>query len=331
MRVLCVLNPRSADGLARQLWPQVAGWLHTYGLRHELLSLGQAGRPLVDEVAEYLERENASWDAVAGVGGDGTHGAAINGLLRYAARHPGYALPPYCFIPLGTGNDIAKSLGVATREGHSSRDLRRAVAAIAHGARYSMDLGQVGDTLFANALAIGLDSRILQERNRSKRRIDRVPVLRRLVRGLFLYTLSSALPMARPGRARVSIAVDGAPWYEGPMVNLLVLNTRIYAGVFDFSPLTCADDGRLDVVLFTGRTDYLARYLLAFRTNPEQVREWSERLSRVSAHVQGRSVRISLTQREPMQLDGEEAGETQGVEIGVRPRLLPIHVPVEPV
>ena len=226
MRVLCVLNPQAASGHALHWWPQIAEWLDTFGLQYESLSL--AGPPIAmeDQVRAWLEAATTLPDAVAGIGGDGTHCGVINGLLRYRERHPASSLPPYAFIPLGTGNDIAKSLGIVTHDPVTSRNLRRCVAAIAHGADYCMDLGRAGGACFANAITVGLDSRILRERNVRKRRIQRLPVIRNLIQGRLLYALSLARPFVRQNRVDVAIAVDGRAWYEGPMVNVVILNTR---------------------------------------------------------------------------------------------------------
>ena len=331
MRVLCVLNPQAASGHALQLWPQIAEWLDAFGLEHVRLSLAGPPAAVEDQVCAWLASAGGLPDAVAGIGGDGTHCGVINGLLRYHELQPNVPLPPYAFIPLGTGNDIAKSLGIVIREPIPSRDLRRSVAAIAHGADYRMDLGRVGGTYFANAMTVGLDSRILRERNVRKRRIERLPVIRSLVRGRLLYALSLARPFVRQNRVAAAIGVDGRTWYEGPMVNVVILNTRIYAGDFDFSPLTYADDGLLDVVLFKGHTDYLAKYLLAIRFNPGRIRELSEHLSKVSSHVQARRVRLELSRPELAQCDGEELPETRSLDVEVVPRVLWIRTPVEPV
>ena len=84
-------------------------------------------------------------------------------------------------------------------------------------------------------------------------------------------------------------------------------------------------------MLFKGHTDYLAKYLLAIRFNPGRIRELSDRLSKVSSHVQGRRVRIELSRPEAAQCDGEELPETRSLDVEVVPRVLWIRTPVEPV
>lgn len=329
MKVLCVLNPHAASGLAMDRWPAVAALLTRLGATYELLA-STPGSPLVDELCSALERI-APVDGVVGIGGDGTHFAAINGMMRFRQRHPDAILPPYSFVALGTGNDIAKSLGIRVEDAFSTRDLRRAVSTVIHGADYYLDLGVIDGRYFADALTVGLDSAILQERNISKRLLEKIPGLRYLARGRFLYTLSTGTRFFREQPVRGTITVDGRLWHEGPMLNVVINNTRIYAGGFDFSADAYADDGLLDVVLFTGHTDYLARYLMAIRHDPDRVLTMSEELLKRSQQVQGKHIEIRLEQPQPAQVDGEELPAGDHFEVGVLPRALHIKTSAEPV
>ena len=331
MKALCVLNPAAAGGLALERWPSVAELFRNLKVDFDLFCLASGGS-FPSQMAEHLSAAGVSrYDAVAGIGGDGTHAAVINGLMRFHDRNPGATLPPYAFIPIGTGNDIAKSFGIRVSDAFSPQDLRRAVEAVVHGADYRMDLGVLGGLYFADAVTIGLDSRILRERNVRKRAIERIPFLRNLARGRWLYTVSAGAPFFRQVQVECRIVADGSLWYAGPMINVVVNNTRIYAGVFDFSVCAFADDGLLDVVLFTGHTDYLAQYLLAIRRNPERVREFSDELYRHSRHCQARRVEVHLTAPEPAQVDGEELPDAAKFEIGIVPRAIHIKTPVGPV
>jgi diacylglycerol kinase family enzyme len=329
MKVLCVLNPRAAGGLALERWPAVAALLTRLGATYDLLA-STPGVPLAEEVCGALEHM-APVDGVVGIGGDGTHFAAINGLMRFRQRHPEATLPPYSFVALGTGNDIAKSLGIRIEDAFSTRDLQRAVSTVIHGADYRLDLGVIDGLYFADALTVGLDSAILQERNISKRLLEGIPWLRFLTRGRFLYTLSTGQRFFREQPVQGTITVDDRVWYEGPMLNVVVNNTRIYAGGFDFSMDAYADDGLLDVVLFTGHTDYLARYLMAIRRNPDHIRSLSEELSKRAQQVQGRRIGIKLQQPQPAQVDGEELPAGDHFEVCVLPRAIHIKTPAEPV
>jgi len=329
MKVLCVLNPGAAGGDALKLWPVVADLLHQQGVDYEVLSCD--GSPIKDQVySQLMAAGAAAYDVVAGIGGDGTHAAVINALMQVRAACGGILKPQYAFIPLGTGNDIAKSLGIRIKDEYSPRDLRRAVSTILHGADYCLDLGVINGTYFADALTIGLDSRILMERNTHKRALETIPLLKYLAKGRFLYTMSWGSRFLQHAPVVGEIRVDGKSWYTGRLINVVVNNTRIYAGDFDFSRDAYPDDGLLDVVLFNAHVDYLTRYLLAIRHNPDKIRDLSAELHRRSMQIQGREIEIRLEDPEPAQVDGEEFPEDSIFKISVAHRVLPIKTPAEP-
>lgn len=330
MNILCLLNPASADGKALAKWPHVAAMMAEFGMRVDLLA--EKGVPLQTQLLRRVENTGIeSYAAIAGIGGDGTHSSILNAMMNHSRLHPGFVWPPYAFIPMGTGNDIARSLGLASRDNFFVSDLRRAISTILHGADYRMDLGLLnGKTHFADALTIGLDSRVLQERNMNRRWIRRVPLLRNLLRGKLLYTLSFGPRLLQHSPFRATIDIDGALWYSGPMVNLVIKNTRIYAGEFDFCPATYSNDGLLDVVVFTGHVDYLTSYILALRSNPQAIRKWVMKMKKESTHIRARNIAISIEPPEAAQLDGEEIPAAEKYEVEVIPGAVHIKTPAEP-
>lgn len=329
IHILCVLNPASGNGLGRQRWPKVAGLMEPFRLSYELLMV--ENQPLADAVFQHLQKTDiGSYGVICGIGGDGTHSQIINALMRFRMQYPERALPPYALIPLGTGNDITKSFGLTVRENVFASDLRRAIATIRYGADYFLDIGKMGGLYFVDALTIGLDSRILEEHNRHKEEIIKYPLLRRLIRGNILYTYCMGLRFWNHNPVVAEINVDGKEWYHGPVLNLIINNTRIYGGEFIICPDSIANDGLFEVVVFAGHYDYLARYLLSLRNNPREIRKMAEKLGNVSLHTQGRVVKISLSCPEAAQYDGEMLSSCDKFEIEVIPRAIQIKVPAEP-
>lgn len=331
MKVLCVLNPLAGGGLVMSRWPQMLAMFRSFKIEPELLS----GRdsPIDVQVRQRLEQGGAAeFYAIVGIGGDGTQSAVINGMMSYRNSRPDAVLPPLGFIPMGTGNDIAKSFGLILRDDFFASDLRRAVSTIVYGADYRLDLGLINGRYFADALTVGVDSRTLRERNQRKERIQKVPLLGWLARGPVLYVVTwmGLFRFWRKPTLNVEICVDGTIWYSGPMLNVVVNNTRIYAGEFDFCTDGYGSDGMLDVVLFTGHFDYLSRYLLSLRHHPRAIRRMATILGRASSHTQGKNVRLSLSSPEPAQVDGEEIQSGDRFDITVVPRTIHIKTPAEP-
>lgn len=331
MKVLCVLNPLSGGGYAMSRWAQMLEMFRAFGIEPELLSCKDV--PIDAQVVERLKRGGPSeFKAIAGIGGDGTQSAVINGLMAYRNLHPGSVLPPLGFIPMGTGNDIAKSFGLILRDELFSSDLRRAVSTLVHGADYHLDLGFFNGRYFADALTVGVDSRTLRRRNRRKEQMQRVPYLRWMARGPVLYVVSwlGLFHFWRKPSLNAEIRVDGSTWYSGPMLNVVINNTRIYAGEFDFCTDGYGNDGMLDVVLFTGHFDYLSRYLLSLRHHPRAIRGMATRLGKAASHTQGKQITLLLSRPEPAQVDGEEMPSGERFDITVVPQVIHIKTPAEP-
>ncbi len=329
IHVLCVLNPGAGGGLALRRWPRIAAALQGCGITWQLLA--ERDPPVGRQVADRLAADDAGqFAAVVGIGGDGTHSAILNAMMQLQNSGVRPSLPPYALLPLGTGNDIAKSFNIRMRDAFFTGDIRRAVAAIRYGADYALDLGRIGDVYFVDALTIGLDSTVLREHNRHKRELEKIPFLRRLVRGNLLYTWCAGVRLLRHHPLRAEIRVDGRLWYAGPLLNLVVNNTRVYGGEFVLCPDAYANDGLLELVLFTGHTDYLAKYLLSFRTHPRQIQQMADRLSHCASTVQGRRFQIKLSREELAQYDGEELPSAACFDVEVVPRAICLRLPAEP-
>lgn len=329
IHILCVLNPAAGNGLGRQRWPKVASLMESFNISYEVFIVDDW--PMADAVFRHLQGTNiGNYGAICGIGGDGTHSQIINALMRFRTQFPERVLPPYALIPLGTGNDIAKSFGLTARENLFVSDLQQAVATIRYGVDYFLDIGKMGGLYFIDALTIGLDSHILAEHNRYKEEIIKYPLLRRLIRGNILYTYCMGLRFWNHNPVAAGINVDGKEWYNGPVLNLIINNTRIYGGEFVICPDSFANDGLLEVVVFAGHYDYLAKYLLSLRNNPREIRKIVEKLGSVSSHIQGRVIKISLSRPETAQYDGEILPSCDKFEIEVVPRTIQIKVPAEP-
>ena len=329
MKVLCALNPAAAGGTALQRWPQLASFIESFNARYELLADQES--PISEQLLSRLQNKGVEdLAAIAGIGGDGTHFALVNALMRYSKENPKACLPPYALIPLGTANDIAKSFGLRAREDFFVSDLRRAVSTIFHGADYKLDLGLLNDSYFVDAFTIGLDPRILRERNVHKSRLSGIPLLKYFGRGYPLYAWCTGVHFLKHKPFEVVVRVDGMPWYSGPAFNLIINNTRIYAGEFDFCADAYGNDGLLDAVVFTGHRDYLTKYLLAIRHNPQRIRKLVNTIDQHASHTQGKQIDIQLADVEPAQLDGEEIPADTSFRVTVVPAAIHIKTPAEP-
>lgn len=165
-------------------------------------------------------------DCVAVAGGDGTVNEAVNGYIGVARNPQALAL-----IPVGTGNDFAKMLGL-------SGDWRLACERIASGRRRRVDAGRCNGRLFANGIGAGFDAQVALEANGI-----------RWLRGNAVYGLALArtllLHYATP-RARI---VHDEGVIERPITMLAAANGKTYGGAFRMAPDADVADGLLELVV----------------------------------------------------------------------------------
>jgi diacylglycerol kinase (ATP) len=243
MRWTAVVNPVAGRGRAGR----VRGELEAELARRDV------SVEVPDGAAATAETATAAFERGHGVlvcGGDGSV-AAVAGR---AATHGG----TIGVVPLGTGNDFARHLGI---------DHRRPLAAVAlldDGRVAPCDLGRVttadGSTAWFTTVAnTGFDA----EANRWANEV-------RWARGPAVYVLALLRTLAtyQPGPVRVT--VDGVE-HETPAWLAAVGNGRYYAGGMMITPGAEVDDGELDVCVVgsVSRLEFLRRFPRVFRgTHP---------------------------------------------------------------
>jgi YegS/Rv2252/BmrU family lipid kinase len=219
-RLLLIVNPRSGRGLSDSALGAVVG--EFCGAGFEVDTRFTDARGAADPAAEY----GAGYDRVVCTGGDGTLSEVISGLMRLPSP------PPIGYIPTGTANDIANTLGL-------SRDPRVAARDIAHGSAIPLDVGRFGGEHFAYVAAFGAftGASYLTPQDQ-KRRL-----------GHLAYILSGLSEMRAIKPRHAVVEYDGGV-ADGSYVFGGVLNTLSVAGLAKLSPEDVSlSDGLFEVIL----------------------------------------------------------------------------------
>jgi len=170
---------------------------------------------------------------IVAAGGDGTLNEVINGIGENADR------TRVGLIPLGTGNDFARSIGIPT-------DVDAAIDLIRAGKTRAVDLIRVtSDAVryFVNVSAGGF-SGLVDEKMTPELKKTWGPVA-------YLRSAAAALPELRAYRTTVAFDDEEALMLE--LYNVVVANGRFVAGGLQIAPEAVIDDGRMDVVLIPKR------------------------------------------------------------------------------
>ncbi|NIM89797.1 MAG: YegS/Rv2252/BmrU family lipid kinase [Candidatus Aminicenantes bacterium] len=247
MRTLIIINPNAAGGRAAAAFKKVENRL--------VEVLGEfvvAVTKNPQEVTEHLDTVAAAdISRLVAIGGDGTNHAVVNAL----AQRPDLDLT-FGSLPVGTGRDWARSLGIPS-------DPVAAVEWLARGQAVPCDFGKVEyvDTrqgnketirTFLNIASAGVSGEVDARVNRSRRRTS-LTFLGATIATLFQY---------KP--QRITVDCDGKTFYSGSSYLVAVANGRCFGRGMWIAPQALINDGKFDVVLVEGMPRL--RILAALRT-----------------------------------------------------------------
>lgn len=248
----------------------------------------------------------AGTSEVVSAGGDGTLNEVVNGLAPFADDTPD-PLPTVGLLPLGTGNDAARSLGVPLEPGEARSVLEQ-------GTTRTVDVGHatgVRDRYFLNSAIGGVGGLV------ERRLTDR---LKRWL-GRYSYVFAAVSALRRPTRHRVHLE-----WAEGEQslaksaLNVIIANGRFAGAGIPVAPGARVDDGRLDaVVIEAGPARRIPRLVVDVLRGRHLDRDDVE-------HV--RVASVSVRARPPMwaSLDGEVLGD-DALRLTAVPDALRVFVP----
>ncbi len=245
---------------------------------------------LTEIILDYQDKV----DLVIVGGGDGTLNAAVDALVDTQL--------PLGILPLGTANDLARTLGIPN-------SLTEACKIIATGEQRRIDLGWVNGKHFFNVASMGLSVKITQRLTKE--------VKRRW--GVFAY-LATALQViwkSRPFSAEIRVNGESI---RVRTVQIAVGNGRYYGGGMAVAHDAAIDDQRLDLYsLEISHWWQIIPLLPAMR----QGRHIKWREVRV---LQGQEMEVHTRKPRPINTDGEITTYTPA-HFYVIPKALTVFVP----
>ncbi len=231
-----ILNPAAGNGRAGRARAPLQKALDASGARFELLT---TERP--NQASQLARRVAARFDAVVAAGGDGTVREVAAGVLGTGAA--------LGVVPLGTGNDFARLLGMPTGPGAAVGALLDAPAVPVDGGLVrwrERDSVHRHEAVFVNAVGVGFDALVAAEAARSK-----------WTRGLSGYIAAVARTLRawpQPEVEARGVGADGEEWdvYTGHFFLAAVGNGTSVGGGFRLTPDARIDDGLLDLCFVAG-------------------------------------------------------------------------------
>jgi len=258
-------------GARRATAGRLAALVDVFRSHGELLEVCTSGSP---EEARAMAAAAVATDAprVWVAGGDGS----IHSVLP-ALTHASTALG---VIPWGTGNILARELGIPL-------NWRRAVRALLRGTVRTLDAGRANGRVFCLFAGVGFDAEVVRNVSPQLKKIS----------GRTAFIASVCVTTGRWKPFHVKLTLDGEVCDQWAWL-VVVANTSAYTGVVNLPDRVRPDDGVLDTVIVRAAPKsriiwHTAAYALLRR-----------RLAEASRH-RAREVRVETDPPVCVQVDGE--------------------------
>ncbi len=300
-KTVFIINRRAANGTVGRQWPRLAR-----------LAL----RLVNDPEFWYTEAPGAAsglaakavkdgFGTVVAVGGDGTLNEVVNGLMAVAAGR--YLRPRLGYLPLGTGCDMARTLGI-------SRNPAEALAGLTTGRESCLDLGYAvfedmsghrASRYFHNVLGIGLGGEVAGRTNRTTKFFGGF--------ASFLWATMATLPGYK--KKSVSLRIDNRRKWSGMSWQIVLANGQFQGGGMRIAPGAKVDDGLFEITVIGDLSLPEIFVNLANLYNGKILK-----VNKIECY-QGQKIEVRSADRVLLELDGEQVGRLP-LTVEIRPAAL---------
>lgn len=297
--ILLIANPAAQNGNGAAAAQRALADLRSKLGDDAVVYAPTAGPRHACEIAERAE----GCSTVIALGGDGVIHEVASGLMKRPAEHR----PTLGVIPVGSGNDYARTLGV-------SRKVDEACAQLLAAQTVPVDVGRVNDHWFLETLSFGLDAAIAHDTVERRVRTGRT--------GTALYMesgINQLLHHLELYRYRASFD-DGEP-VEAESILFAVQMGPYYGSGFKICPDARIDDGMLDICIAHPPAD-LARALFIFL----RAKTGGHTRFKQIEMRRCRSLHVEFDEAPPVQIDGELIGG-RVFDVALEPAALDVLVP----
>lgn len=232
MRLKLIYNPAAGRGRAKRHVHEVESLLRAHGANVDV----HASASPSDLTRAAAQGSRGNYDRVIVCGGDGT--------LNLAVRDFDLANGTLALIPLGSGDDFARVLGIP-------RDVFAACDVALSATTREVDVATANDIRYLGVAGVGFDSEVAEFAN------NHVKLLRGSA--VYFYSILRILPRFRPRAMRIN-------GRDEQVMFAVFANSPQYGGGIQIAPDAVIDDGQLDacIVHRTSRVQLLRTLPLAY-------------------------------------------------------------------
>lgn len=292
-KLLFIFNPHTSGGRLSSHLLDIICTLAAGGYEvtaHPTTSQGDARQTAAQAAGTY--------DLVVCCGGDGTLNETVHGLLNIASP------PPLAYIPGGTTNDFASSLGLPR-----SNMVKAAQLAVTSEMLLHCDIGLVNNQrIFTYVAAFGAFTDVSYS----------TPQKFKNLVGYMAYILEGIQRLPTLQSMQIHVCTDTEEFEEDILFGMVSNSTSV--GGFSFAQQVAMDDGAFEMLMVRRPQNLselagLSAALVTRNINSPYI---------IAKHVQS----VSIVGQAPIAwtLDGEYGGEHIQTDIAVKPQALAIHI-----
>ena len=281
-KILFIYNPVSGKGAIRSKLSYIVENLSTIGVVTVMPTKAKG------DATKFVVENMDNFDNIICSGGDGTLNEVTTGYMKVEKERR----KPCGYIPAGTVNDFATSLGI-------SKNINKCVDQILDSSIFPYDIGEFGDRYFNYIAGFGAFTEVAYSTSQSVKNML----------GKTAYILEGIKSLTKIKSANVKIITENKT-VEGNYIFGMICNTFSVGGLLKID--------RDDVSLDDGKFEAI------FVKKPKNPIEFQETLNDTlsgqlnSKHFEYfRSSNFKIISEEPINwtLDGEFGGKTDNVEI----------------
>lgn len=252
-----IVNKGSRSGKGEAVWQEIENVLKQRNITYEAFMTEYEGHAM--KLAEEICEQEDDDICLVVVGGDGTANEVVNGMNHFDRVRFGT-------IPTGSGNDLARGLGI---NGTPTQSLERILRCMESGkdAGYQMDLGQVvysgckKPRLFIISSGIGLDALVCKKALKSKIKV----FLNKIHLGKLTYIVITLQSLITMDKVDASVSFEKkTPHAYRENIAFAAMNLKAQGGGVKFAPHADPADGKLSACSIYRMSKLRALFSLPF-------------------------------------------------------------------
>lgn len=299
-----IVNPKAQSGRGAIVWKRIRRVMKKKGLPFEALFTEYAGHA-TELAREAAERDEENKIIVA-MGGDGTISEVMGGIWDHEDV-------TFAYIPIGSGNDFAKTLGISSYWRDALKGILREEHRIGlHPGRVEFD-GKVRH--FGGSMGIGFDAAVCVSVDNLKFKA----LFNRLGVGKFTYLGAAIKLLITSSCDRMKIRLDGKEIREFNRVLFMCgLKGKYEGGGFKFTPDGELDDPYIHLCMVDG-IPILKRFALLPKAAS------GTHVGAPGVHMMNcQKVEIISSKPKYVHVDGEVLGQTKKLTVSLEKTVIPM-------